>query len=134
MQRRSPCRGWDHHRYAGNEVSTRVWALLAAAITTEVAASLSLKAALDAPAWYAVVVAGYGASFVLLSMILRTGAPIGKTYGIWAAAGIALTAILGTAVFSEPLTVAMVAGIVLVIGGVVLVEVGSGRAARKVEL
>lgn len=112
-------------------MSNRYWALLAAAITSEVAASLSLKAALTTPAWYAVVVAGYGASFVLLSLILRMGAPIGKTYGIWAASGIALTAALGTAVFGEPLTSTMVLGIALVIGGVVLVEFGAGRATRQ---
>ncbi|MET0197968.1 MULTISPECIES: DMT family transporter [Nocardiaceae] len=109
-------------------VSNRYWALLASAIVSEVAASLSLKAALNTPAWYGVVVAGYGASFVLLSLILRMGSPIGKTYGIWAASGIALTAVLGTAVFGEPLTPTMLAGIVLVIGGVVLVEFGAGRA------
>lgn len=109
----------------------RYWILLAAAITSEIAASLSMKAALDEPAWYALVVAGYGSSFVLLSMILRTGAPIGKTYGIWAASGIALTAILGAAVFGEPLTATMVAGVVLVIGGVVLVEFGAGRASSR---
>ncbi|WP_089245458.1 DMT family transporter [Rhodococcoides kyotonense] len=114
----------------GRSVSNKYWVLLASAITVEVAASLSMKAAVDAPGWYAVVVAGYGASFVFLSMILRGGAPIGKTYGIWAAAGIALTAVLGAVLFGELLTVPMVAGIVLVIAGVVLVEFGAGRAGE----
>jgi multidrug transporter EmrE-like cation transporter len=40
------------------------WLFLSAAIVSEVAASLSLKGALDAPAWYLLVVAGYAASFV----------------------------------------------------------------------
>lgn len=114
-------------------MSTRIWLLLTAAVTSEVTASLSLKAALGSPGWYALVVAGYGASFVLLSLILRAGAPIGVTYGIWAAVGIALTAILGTAIFDEPLTATMIGGIALVIAGVVLVELGAGRA-RKADL
>ncbi|MBM7417379.1 MULTISPECIES: SMR family transporter [Nocardiaceae] len=108
----------------------KVWVLLTAAVLSETAAALSLKAALDAKALYSVVVAGYGVSFVLLSMILRAGAPIGKIYGIWAASGIALTALFGTLVFDEPMTGAMIAGIFLVMGGVVLVEFGSGRAER----
>ncbi|MBY6412521.1 QacE family quaternary ammonium compound efflux SMR transporter [Rhodococcus sp. BP-252] len=112
-------------------MGNKYWALLASAITVEVTASLSMKAAVDTPAWYAVVVAGYGASFVFLSLILRGGAPIGKTYGIWAAAGIALTAILGNAIFDEALTAPMIGGILLVIAGVVLVEFGAGRAARR---
>lgn len=106
----------------------KVWILLLAAVLSEAAAALSLKAALDTPLWYSVVVIGYSASFVLLSMILRAGAPIGKIYGMWAASGIALTAVLGTVIFGEPMTVLMVAGIALVIGGVLLVEFGSGRA------
>ncbi|MDV6286771.1 DMT family transporter [Rhodococcus jostii] len=107
--------------------------MLAAAVLSETAAALSLKAALDTPWWYSVVVTGYGVSFVLLSMILRAGAPIGKTYGIWAASGIALTAVLGCLIFGEPLTVTMLAGIVLVIGGVLLVEFGSGRSRIGVD-
>lgn len=110
----------------------RTGLMLTAAILSETAAALSLKGALDAPLWYVVVVAGYGVSFVLLSLILRAGAPVGKTYGIWAASGIALTALSGTVLFGEPLTATMIVGITLVIGGVLLVEFGSGRDRQGV--
>lgn len=106
--------------------------MLTAAILSETAAALSMKAALDAPIWHVVVVAGYCISFVLLSLILRAGAPVGKTYGIWAASGIALTAVSGTVLFGEPLTATMIVGIAFVIGGVLLVEFGSGRAREGV--
>lgn len=53
----------------------RKWLLLAAAISCEVTASLSLKGALDAPALYVVVVAGYVASFAFLALVLRAGLP-----------------------------------------------------------
>lgn len=99
------------------------WILLAAAILTEVAASLSLKAALDQPAFYAVVAVGYLAAFTCLSL----GLPLGVAYGIWAAAGVALTALLSTVIFGEPLTPLMIGGIVLVIAGVLCVELGSRR-------
>jgi len=51
----------------------RKWALLGAAIAVEVAATLSLRASQDHSAWLVVVVAGYVGSFILLTMVLRTG-------------------------------------------------------------
>ena len=107
------------------------WMLLAGAIAAEVTASLSLKAALDHPAWYAVVVVGYIAAFVLLSFVLREGLPLGVAYGIWGALGVALTAIMSSVIFGEPLTIVMGVGLVLIIFGVLVVELGSQRAHDK---
>lgn len=103
------------------------WLLLAGAILTEVAASLSLKAALEQPAFSVVVVIGYLAAFTCLSLGLRRGLPLGVAYGIWAAAGVALTALLSAAIFGEPLTPVMLLGILLVVAGVLCVELGSRR-------
>lgn len=107
------------------------WLLLAGAIGTEVTASLSLKAALDHPAWYLVTGVGYVAAFVLLAAVLRAGMALGVAYGVWGAAGVALTAALSAALYGEPLTVVMLAGIALIIAGVLTVELGSQRAARR---
>ena len=109
------------------------WMLLAGAIATEVTASLSLKAALDQPAWYVVVVVGYIAAFVFLSFVLREGLALGVAYGIWGALGVALTAIMSSVIFGEPLTVVMGIGLVLIILGVLVVELGSQRAHDKLE-
>ncbi|MCU1437627.1 MAG: QacE family quaternary ammonium compound efflux transporter [Naasia sp.] len=103
----------------------RRWLILACAIATEVTATLSLKAALETPAFYAVVVAGYLASFVFLAVVLRAGMPLGVAYGIWGATGVALTAVLSLLLFGEPISGMMGIGIVLVIAGVLLVEFGS---------
>ena len=103
------------------------WLLLAAAIVSEVTATLSLKRALDTPAFYGLVVAGYLAAFVLLSLTLRHGLGIGVAYGLWAAFGVALSAVGSKVFFDEPLTGVMVAGLVLIIGGVLLVELGSAH-------
>jgi small multidrug resistance pump len=103
------------------------WLLLAAAIVSEVTATLSLKRALDQPGFYAVVVTGYVAAFVLLSLTLRQGLGIGVAYGIWAACGVALSAVGSKVFFGEPLTGLMIAGLVLIIGGVLLVELGSAH-------
>lgn len=105
------------------------WALLVAAITSEVTATLCLKGALEHPWLYPVVVLGYVASFVLLAMVLRRGLPLGLAYGVWAATGVAVTALLSTALYGEPLTALKGAGLALIVVGVVLVEVGSHRAS-----
>ncbi|MFC7431410.1 MULTISPECIES: DMT family transporter [unclassified Agrococcus] len=108
----------------------RRWLLLGGAIGLEVTASLSLKAALDAPALYVVVVIGYVGSFVCLGAVLRAGMALGVAYGIWGATGVALTATLSTALLGEPFTPLMGAGIALIVGGVLLIEIGSQRAHR----
>ncbi len=111
----------------------QTWLLLAGAIACEVTGSLSLRAAVDTPAWYVLVVAGYVSAFALLAGVLRRGMPLGVAYGIWGATGVALTAVLSAVIFGEPFTALMAVGIVLIIGGVLLVELGSHRAAATTE-
>jgi small multidrug resistance pump len=101
------------------------WLYLAAAILLEVASTLSLRvAAAGRRGWYAVVVPGYVASFLLLALALDEGLGIGVAYGIWTAVGVALTAVLSHLLFREPLTRTMVLGILLIAAGVVLLEAG----------
>ncbi len=107
----------------------RIWALLFAAISVEVAATLSLRASQDHSAWLIVVVAGYVGSFLLLTMVLRAGMPVGVAYGIWGALGTAATAVLAAAIFGDPFTWPIAAGIGLIIAGVLLVEFGSRQTA-----
>jgi small multidrug resistance pump len=101
------------------------WLFLAAAILAEVLGTVMLRvAASGRRGWYVVVVAGYVASFVLLSLALHEGLGIGVAYGIWTAVGVALTAVLSRWLFAEPLTRVMTLGITLIIAGVVLLELG----------
>ena len=101
------------------------WLLLLGAILSEVSASLSLKAAVDRPLFYVVVVLGFTAAFAFLTADLRRGMGLGVAYGIWAATGVALTTTLSSVIYDEPFTGVMGIGIVLIIGGVLLVELGS---------
>lgn len=103
----------------------RNWALLLGAIVTEVTGTLSLRAAQDHTAWLLLVVAGYVASFTFLTFVLRAGMPVGVAYGIWGALGTAITATLGAVIFGDPFTAPILLGIALIIGGVLLVELGS---------
>lgn len=108
------------------------WILLAVAVVAEVTATLCLKGALEQPWLYGVVAAGYIAAFGLLGRVLRAGMPLGVAYGLWSAAGVVLTALAAAVVFSEPITPLMAVGFVLVIGGVLLVELGHQRAMPRV--
>ena len=102
------------------------WLFLTLAIVSEVAATLSLKvASAGRSRWYVAVATGYVLAFSFLSLALREGLALGVAYGIWAAAGVALTAIASRALFAEPLTPVMGAGIALIIGGVLLIELGA---------
>jgi small multidrug resistance pump len=101
---------------------------LAGAIVFEVIATLSLRmAATGRSAYYAFVAIGYTAAFISLLAALRQGIPLGVAYGIWAAAGVALTAIASKFLFTEALTRRMLTGIALIVAGVLLIELGAGH-------
>lgn len=99
---------------------------LAAAIASEVVGTVSLKAAdgLSRPGFVAVAIGGYTGAFLLLSLALGRGIPLGVVYGIWASVGVAGVAIISMPLFGESLTAVQVAGIGLVICGVLALEIG----------
>ncbi|HJC59691.1 MAG TPA: QacE family quaternary ammonium compound efflux SMR transporter [Candidatus Dietzia intestinigallinarum] len=101
------------------------WAYLVVAVVCELAATLSLRKAVDDRRWYLAVAPGYLAAFALLSATLAAGMPLGVAYGIWTAAGVALAAVASRFLFREPLSPLMGAGIAMIGVGVVLVEWGS---------
>ncbi|GAA3533426.1 multidrug efflux SMR transporter [Amycolatopsis ultiminotia] len=100
---------------------------LALAIAAEVTGTVSLKLSdgFSRLLPSVLVVVGYGVAFFALSQVLKLGLPIGVAYAIWAAAGVALVALVGVLFLKEPVNLAMLSGLVLVVGGVVLIEVGS---------
>ena len=101
-----------------------MWLALAGAIMVEVFATLSLRASdgFRKKAWIAPVVAGYLVCFYLLWVSLSLGMPVGIAYGVWTACGVALVAVIARYLFAEPLTWVMVAGIGLIVAGVLTIE------------
>ena len=101
-----------------------VWLALASAILVEVCATLSMRASdgFRRRVWIAPVVIGYLISFALLWLTLRLGMPVGIAYGVWTACGVALVAVADRVLFSERLTPLMMAGIVLIICGVLTID------------
>lgn len=102
------------------------WIWLAAAITSELMGTLSLRASdgFRHKRWLVPMAAGYLVSLVFLSLALNAGMPVGVAYGIWVAVGIALVAVLARVIWKDPLTPRMMAGIAVITVGVILVETG----------
>jgi len=98
-----------------------LWLLLA--IASEVVATSALKASDGftrlGPA--VVVVVGYATSFYFLALTLRD-IPLGVTYAVWSGIGTAAIAIIGVVFFRETLGWAGIAGITLIVLGVVLLN------------
>ncbi len=104
------------------------WVLLTAAIATEVAGTLALRGSdgFSKLVPSAITVAGYVASFVLLAIVLKS-LPVGVVYAIWSAVGIALVAVLGKLIFDDPVPPLAIAGMVLIVGGVLLVSASGAK-------
>lgn len=102
------------------------WVLLSLAIVSEVTATLSLRASegLRRRRWIPVIVIGYVCAFSLLGVVLAMGMPVGVAYGVWAAVGVAVTAVLGRVIFKDHFTVLMGIGVALIAIGVGLIEFG----------
>ena len=106
-----------------------MWLTLAGGILLEVFSTLGLRASdgFRKRAWIAPVIVGYVASFALISWTLSLGMPVGIAYGVWSACGVALVALMAKVLFGEALTPVMIAGIALIIAGVLTIEL-SGSA------
>ena len=67
---------------------------------------------------------GYALSFGLVAQVVQR-LEVGLVYAIWSACGTALVAAIGIAVYGEALTVVKVAGLALVISGVVVLSLAA---------
>ncbi|MEU0951861.1 multidrug efflux SMR transporter [Streptomyces niveus] len=104
------------------------YGMLAVAIAAEVAATTAMKYSDGfTRLWPSLAaVAGYVLAFALLAQTLKT-LSVGTAYAIWAGVGTAAVAGIGMVFLSEAATPAKLAGITLVIAGVVLLNVGGAH-------
>lgn len=102
------------------------WIFLAVAILAEVMATSMLKLTEGFTRLLPslVVIAGYALAFYFLALTLRTMA-VGVAYAIWAGLGIALIALIGWLVLGQRLDAAGMAGIALIVAGVIVLNVFS---------
>jgi len=107
------------------------WIYLWIAIVAEVIATSFLKASdgftklLPSLA----VVAGYVTAFFFLSLTLKE-IPVGVAYAVWSGAGVTLIAAIGWIFLGQKLDAAAIAGMGLIVAGVVVVNLLSKAAAH----
>lgn len=99
---------------------------LGLAIVAEVIATSALKASDEftkvGPA--IITVAGYAIAFYFLSLTLKV-IPVGIAYAVWSGLGIVLISAIGVLVFRQPLDLAALVGLGLIIAGVVVLNLFS---------
>lgn len=106
------------------------WILLFVAIISEVTATTSLKLSdgFTRLVPSVVVVLGYGISFYCLAITLRS-IPVGIVYAIWSGIGISLISVIGWVMLGQKLDLPAIAGIGLIVCGVLVIHVFSHATA-----
>jgi small multidrug resistance pump len=104
------------------------YVLLAGAIAAEVAATTAMKYSDGfSRLWPSLVtVLGYVIAFLLLAQTLKS-VSVGTAYAIWAGVGTAVIAAIGTVFLGEGMNAAKLAGIALIIGGVIVLNLGGAH-------
>ncbi|CAB3758159.1 Multidrug transporter EmrE [Paraburkholderia solisilvae] len=107
------------------------YALLAIAIVAEVIATSALRASAGFTRWLpaVVVVLGYGVSFYMLSLTLKS-IPVGIVYAIWSGVGIVLITLVALVVYRQVPDLPAVAGLGLIVAGVVVLNLFSKMQAH----
>ena len=107
------------------------WVYLLVAIVAEVAGTSALKASQGFTVLLPsmLVVAGYATAFYFLSLTLSS-IPVGIAYALWSGIGIVLISAIGWLWLGQPLDVAALVGIGLIIAGVVVINLFSNAAAH----
>ncbi|MBE0592387.1 MAG: multidrug efflux SMR transporter [Gemmatimonadales bacterium] len=107
------------------------WGLLCVAIVAEVVATSALKASDGFSNWLpsVIVVVGYAIAFYFLSLTLRT-IPVGVAYAIWSGLGVVLITAAGWIVFGQKLDLPALAGMGLIVAGVLVMNLFSKTATH----
>jgi small multidrug resistance pump len=104
---------------------------LAIAIVAEVIATSALKASegFTKPLPLLITGIGYAVAFYFLALTLRT-IPVGIAYAIWSGLGIVLISLIGILWFRQSLDAPAIAGLALIVAGVVVINAFSNSVAH----
>lgn len=103
--------------------------LLAAAIVAEVIGTSMLKSTEGFTRLWPTVgtIVGYGVAFYCLALAIQKGMNVGLGYAMWAGLGTTLIVVISVLVLGEPLSAIKIIGVALIIGGVVLLNLGGAH-------
>lgn len=109
----------------------KAYTLLVIAILTETIGTTALQASHQftrlAPSLIAIL--SYALSFYFLAVALKF-IPVGIAYAIWSGLGIVFIAMIGFAVFNQRLDLPAVAGITMILGGILVIHLFSGSSTH----
>ena len=99
------------------------WLSLTVAIASEVIGTSALQASegFSRPRPSAIVIAGFAVAFYFIAATLKH-MPVGVAYAIWSGVGIVLISLIGWRWFDQPLDAPALAGMGLIIAGVVVIN------------
>jgi small multidrug resistance pump len=119
------------HRPKPGQRRWSAYLFLALAIVAGVTgtSALSVSGGFTAPGPTTLVVLGYLVCFLALTRALRV-IPISIAYAIWSGVGIALITLIGWRLFGQRLDAGEIAGIVLILAGVVVIHLFSDARAH----
>lgn len=102
--------------------------MLAVAILSEVGATTCLKYSDGFSRFWPTVGtgAGYLVAFLLLAQTLKS-LPVSLTYAVWSGLGTAVIAVIGFTALKEPVTAVKIAGVLLIVAGVVALNLGGAH-------
>lgn len=95
--------------------------LIAGLLETGWALGLKYSESFTRPVPSILTIAGALASFWLLSIAMRT-LPVGTSYAVWVGIGAVGTALAGMILFNEPASLMRVAGIGLILAGIIALK------------
>ncbi len=101
----------------------KLWGLMILAAVMELIGDLAFKwwAETDNRWWLPLGLAVYGGALVLFAILLKR-AELAVIFGLWVGVATVLLAVIGWLVFGESLSLRRMAGLVLVIGGMFLLQ------------
>jgi len=114
-----------------DQMMLKTYAALLTAIAFEVAGTTALKASAEftKPLPTMIMAVSYLMAFYLLSITLRV-MPVGVAYALWSGIGIVAVSLIGYFAFKQSLDVPAIAGIGMIIVGVIVLNVFSKSVGR----
>jgi small multidrug resistance pump len=102
------------------------WSLLGVSVISEVVGTVALKQSAGFSKAVPAILAGscYVLAVWLMAIAMKR-IEMGTTYAVWAASGTALTAVVGMAVYDEDASPLKLLGLVLVVVGVAVLNLGT---------